>query len=388
MVKSSAPIFVLMWAYLFGIERITLNLIFVVIIICIGEILTVTGEVDFHLGGFILCLSASILSGARWTLVQLKIRSMDPPLKTTIATMRLLAPSMFWSMLLVSCAVEQPWKKLANRTVEENVYDIFGLGMLGASFAIFMILCEFWLIMRTNAFVLMIGGVLKELITIFVGVSVFGDELNRVNISGCFVVFVGVIYYKFTHNSDAKEHAKREALAAMMQSPSYQRSRVGNDDDNNNNNTFRTDDDEHDMTTSLDHPQNDATIITSDGNEIPVARKMTLRSRSSGLAGLLSSTVSSTLYTKVMNDSSERSGADIINNSSSSTNKKSTVLTHTITNTNINRNNTNFVHRRLPNNNPSRALETGESTSESAEPIRVGTSSIVSDRNSTNADIC
>jgi solute carrier family 35 protein C2 len=32
-----------------------------------------------------------------------------------------------------------------------------------------MVLCEFWLILKANAIVLMIGGVLKEVITILVG---------------------------------------------------------------------------------------------------------------------------------------------------------------------------------------------------------------------------
>lgn len=71
-----------------------------------------------------------------------------------------------------------------------------------------MVLCEFWLILRSNAIVLMIGGVLKEMITILVGVTIFGDELNVINVSGILVVFLGVLLYKITHhmaNSADKE---------------------------------------------------------------------------------------------------------------------------------------------------------------------------------------
>eukprot|EP00985_Skeletonema_marinoi_P014783 scaffold7526_cov66-Skeletonema_marinoi.AAC.2 len=42
----------------------------------------------------------------------------------------------------------------------------------------------------------MIGGVIKELITILVGVTIFGDDLNVINISGIVVVFMGVFLYK------------------------------------------------------------------------------------------------------------------------------------------------------------------------------------------------
>lgn len=204
MVKASTPIFVLLWAYLFGIERITVALITVVIIIAAGEFLTVLGEVSFDRIGFVLCLSASFLSGARWTLVQLKLRSLDPPLKTTIATMRLLSPSMFFSLLVLSLVIEEPWNRLAGDQLD-RITKVIGLGLIGAFFAIAMVLCEFYLIMRSTAVVLMIGGVIKEMVTIFVGVFYFHDQLNSVNLAGCFVVFLGVLLFKIVHYRDAQE---------------------------------------------------------------------------------------------------------------------------------------------------------------------------------------
>jgi solute carrier family 35 protein C2 len=146
-------------------------LIGVVLVIALGEFLTVAGEIHFDAIGFFMCLSASILSGARWTLVQLKLHSLDPPLKTTIATMRVLSPSMFFSMLFVALVVEKPWETLSSgyfETVSEGLRTL-GMGLIGATFAVAMIICEFYLIMRASAIVLMIGGVIKEMITIIVG---------------------------------------------------------------------------------------------------------------------------------------------------------------------------------------------------------------------------
>ena len=120
MVKSSTPIFVLIWAYLFGIERITPQLLMVVFIIAIGEYFTVKGEADFDRIGFFLCLSASILSGARWTLVQLKLRSLDPPLKSVITTMKVLSPSMFMSLFVVSLCIERPWIVLSHESIDRK----------------------------------------------------------------------------------------------------------------------------------------------------------------------------------------------------------------------------------------------------------------------------
>ena len=215
MVKSSTPVFVLGWAYLFKIERITWPLIGVILVIASGEFLTVYGEVDFVLHGFLLCLAASVLSGARWTLVQLKLQQLDPPLKSTIVTMKLLAPSMFWSMLVISMVVERPWIKLKEQEEStEEMAKVFLLGLAGGGFAVFMILCEFYLILKASAIILMIGGVIKELTTIFIGVSFFKDKLNLTNSTGVAIVFSGVLLYKvvFHYEKKAKQQESMEAI--------------------------------------------------------------------------------------------------------------------------------------------------------------------------------
>jgi len=213
MVKSSTPIFVLGWAYVFGIEKITWRLVGVIMVIAAGEFLTVVGEVDFVLHGFLLCLTASVLSGARWTLVQLKLQRLDPPLKTTLVTMKLLAPSMFFGMLIISLAVEQPWTKFSTGTGEKDeLMRVLFLGMVGGLLAVAMVLCEFYLILHASAIILMIGGVIKEMTTIMIGVTFFGDQLNVINVSGCAVVFTGVVLYKLVFHLEKAEEKVESAL--------------------------------------------------------------------------------------------------------------------------------------------------------------------------------
>lgn len=226
MIKSSTPVFVLGWAYIFGIERITWTLLTVVFIIAAGEFLTVAGEAEFDTAGFLMCLGAAVLSGARWTLVQLKLQSLEPKLKTTIATMRLLAPSMFVSMFTVSLMVEQPWTKFDGTSMEQAA-GMIGLGLFGAFFAIAMILCEFYLIMHASAIVLMIGGVIKEMITIFVGVTVFGDALNVTNVMGCVVVFGGVVVYKIAYHLESMADKDNQTMTMESLSVSARTKRRG-----------------------------------------------------------------------------------------------------------------------------------------------------------------
>eukprot|EP00804_Cyclotella_cryptica_P019158 CCRYP_017810-RB/>CCRYP_017810-RB protein AED:0.08 eAED:0.08 QI:122/1/1/1/1/1/5/539/317 len=174
MIKSSSPIWVLLSAFIFGIEQVSCNLIGVGALIMAGELLTAFGEVEFDSIGFLLCAGAAVCSGIRWTLVQLKVQQLDPPLKSSVVTMRVLAPSMFLFMMLLSVALEDPVVKLSPQNGDffidfNHTMKTISLGLTGATIAIAMVLCEFWLILKANAIVLMIGGVLKEVITILVG---------------------------------------------------------------------------------------------------------------------------------------------------------------------------------------------------------------------------
>ena len=215
MVKSSTPIFVLGWAYIFKIERITLPLIGVILIIAMGELLTVYGEVEFSRYGFTLCLCASVLSGLRWTLVQTLLQSLDPPLQSTIVTMKIMAPSMFFSMLVISGIIERPWvtmREAAETNGSDELTLVFVLGVIGGTVAVMMILCEFWLILKASAIILMIGGVIKELTTITVGVLIFHDVLNLLNSIGVCIVFTGVLSYKYVFHMQ-----KQQALVDQME---------------------------------------------------------------------------------------------------------------------------------------------------------------------------
>jgi hypothetical protein len=205
--QASTPIFVLFWAWLFKIERITWQLLGVIAVIAVGEFLTVYGEANFVLAGFIQCLVASVLSGARWTLVQLKLQTLEPPLQTSLATMRVLAPSMFGSLFAVAMAIEKPWEHLE---WSQTGFTLL-LGVIGGFFAIAMTLCEFMLIMQASAIVLMIGGVVKELLNIGIGMAFFGDRLNLVNTIGFIIVFGGVILYKLVFHGPAASSASEGA---------------------------------------------------------------------------------------------------------------------------------------------------------------------------------
>jgi len=226
MIKSSSPIFVVASAFILGIEKLRYSLICVVLLICFGEYLTVLGEVHYDRIGFFLCLAAAVFSGLRWTVMQSILHRLDPPLKSAIATMRILVPSMFFFMVLFALIIERPWDTLSPSSGSPYFKDFqsgvttFALGLIGSVIAIMMILCEFYLIMKSNALIMMIGGVTKEMLMILVGVFAFGDKLNAINVSGCIIVFFGVGLFKYSHyKQKMEEHKQAEGKIKIEYKP-------------------------------------------------------------------------------------------------------------------------------------------------------------------------
>eukprot|EP00884_Botryococcus_braunii_P017264 jgi/Botrbrau1/4220/Bobra.0044s0018.7 len=77
MCKSTTPIFLLVFAFLWGIERPSWSLAGVVAVISLGLTLLVAGETQFNMVGFVLVMLASMLSGLRWTITQVLLQGSD-----------------------------------------------------------------------------------------------------------------------------------------------------------------------------------------------------------------------------------------------------------------------------------------------------------------------
>jgi drug/metabolite transporter (DMT)-like permease len=85
MCKSSAPLFLLLFAFLWGIEKPTWPLAATVCVISAGLLLLVAGEVEFDALGFVLVMSAACMSGLRWTITQVLLQA-RPTLRSTLLT--------------------------------------------------------------------------------------------------------------------------------------------------------------------------------------------------------------------------------------------------------------------------------------------------------------
>lgn len=106
MIKSSVPIFVLIFAAMFGLEKPKPALVLVVLVICAGTALMVVGELRFDWTGFIQSSIATVMSGLRWTLTHLLLAKDEMGIANPIATNLYVAPAMASCMFAVGLALE------------------------------------------------------------------------------------------------------------------------------------------------------------------------------------------------------------------------------------------------------------------------------------------
>lgn len=135
MIKSSTPVWVLIFSFLFGFERPSLKLVGVISFIVFGVWLTIDGEPKFDTKGFILVLTAAVASGLRWNMAQYLMKpSKSNKNNSPLATMYHLSPIMFITMLSLSLVIEKPFQQqdtaTANFHFDSVSKSIISLGIM------------------------------------------------------------------------------------------------------------------------------------------------------------------------------------------------------------------------------------------------------------------
>ncbi|KAK7057450.1 TPT domain-containing protein [Favolaschia claudopus] len=198
MIKSSSLIFVLLFAFLFRLERFSVRLIGVIFLIFSGVLLMVATEADFVLGGFLLVLSASALGGFRWALTQLLLKDKKMGMDNPAATIFWLAPAMGITLGTISFVLDD-WSSLFTSHFfvgTMTVKTILSLTMPGIV-AFCMVISEFSIIQRTGIVPMSIAGIAKEVTTISISAAIFGDNLTPLNIVGVAITVCGIALFTY-----------------------------------------------------------------------------------------------------------------------------------------------------------------------------------------------
>ena len=199
MCKSSVLIFVLIFAFLFRLEKPSVKLILIISAMTTGVLMMVAGETSFHALGFALAMSASFFSGFRWALTQILLLR-HPATSNPFATMFFISPIMFLTLFSIACVSETPSAVITGIYLlfrEHGTLKALGLLLVPGCIAFCMIASEFTLLQRTSVVTLSICGIFKEVVTIAAAGIVFHDELSAVNISGLIVTILSIAGYNY-----------------------------------------------------------------------------------------------------------------------------------------------------------------------------------------------
>jgi len=265
MCKSSVLGFVLVFAFIFGLEKPSWKLAGIITAMTVGVLMMVAGETSFDTLGFVLVMSAAASSGFRWSLTQILLLR-NPATSNPFASIFYLAPVMFACLLIIALPVEGPIalvKGLGHLAEAKGALLGFLILLFPGSLAFMMVASEFALLQRTSVVTLSICGIFKEVVTISVASLVFGDELTPINVSGVVVTIACIAVYNWmkirkmraeahqnatNNDQNQQEYAPVSTLADDPADESLFEEGNGNDsggagsnsDDNNDNKTGTT----------------------------------------------------------------------------------------------------------------------------------------------------
>jgi solute carrier family 35 protein C2 len=194
MVKSAAPVFVLMFAFLFGLERVSLMLTLAISIICLGVGIMVMSETKFHPIGYAEAQIATIISGFRWALTQTLLHSVSMGMDNPLATNMFLAPIVALSLFFAFLGIEG-FSHLIQAPQLDNFGDaIFLFTSIGGGgiIAFLMVNIEFALISSTSVVTFSVAGIFKEILTILAAIIVFGDHFTGNMVLGLVISLAGI----------------------------------------------------------------------------------------------------------------------------------------------------------------------------------------------------
>lgn len=260
MCKSSSLAFVLIFAFLFRLEKPTWRLVAIIATMTAGVVLMVSGEVEFNLPGFILVISAAFFSGFRWGLTQILLLR-NPATSNPFSSIFFLAPVMFLTLIVIAIPLEGFPALFKGLELLVNDWGAFVTPLFllfPGCIAFLMTASEFALLQRTSVVTLSIAGIFKEVVTISASAIVFHDRLTPVNFVGLITTIGAIVAYNYIKITKMREDAQKEVQRDHMEAVDSSGS-SGSDNDEGGEETGL-------LRNSTDYEDN---LVTADGDIMP-----------------------------------------------------------------------------------------------------------------------
>ena len=183
----------------------------------LGVSLTVWGEMHFKVFGFILLMIASACSGLRWSLTQMLLRG-HPATSNPLSSLFFLTPIQFVALFVLGCIIEGLGNfvnGVFTMVDQQGVLWTFTIFLIPGLLAFAMTVAEFALIQRSSVITLSVCGIFKEIVSIFIGQSVFHEALTGTNIAGIIVTISAFGMYQWLKIQSLQRDTLRDAQAEV-----------------------------------------------------------------------------------------------------------------------------------------------------------------------------
>lgn len=221
MLKTSSLIFVLIFGLIFRLEKFNWRLVIIVVVMT-GSVMMMTQKPnsakeldtrddDHNPVGIVLVMAASAISGLRWSFTQLLLKRNDYT-KHPILTIFYISPSMI-VILFVSALIVEHWSAFVSLPIWaiHSIPGVLGLMVVPGFLAFMMTLCEFKLLSVAQVLTLSIAGIFKELLTIMLGLLLFGDRLSPINCVGLVITFFDILWYNYYRSQESEASTKENS---------------------------------------------------------------------------------------------------------------------------------------------------------------------------------
>ncbi|NP_001141043.1 probable sugar phosphate/phosphate translocator At1g06470-like isoform X1 [Zea mays] len=223
MCKSASPIFILLFAFMFRLEKPSFSLLGIMLVVSFGVLLTVAKETEFNLWGFIFIMLAAVMSGFRWSMTQILLQKEEYGLKNPFTLMSHVTPVMAIVTAIISIVMD-PWHDFrASHFFDSSAHIIRSslLLLLGGALAFFMVLTEYVLVSVTSAVTVTVAGIVKEAVTILVAVLFFNDPFTWLKALGLAIIIFGVSLFNIYKYKRFKKGHYNENAGTNTQSSNW-----------------------------------------------------------------------------------------------------------------------------------------------------------------------
>lgn len=189
MLKAFTPVAVLVFSYFSGLEKTSYVEVYIVMVICVGVALTSVGESYFSWIGFTFQSLAIMAESSRLVLtnVLMKQLKLDP-----LSSLYYIAPVCAF-FIGIACIIFEGSDLPLERM---QTSDFIAILLVNGGVAFTLNVAVVLLISNTSALVLTLAGIVKDILLVFLSITLFGSPVTPLQYAGYGVALLGLNMHK------------------------------------------------------------------------------------------------------------------------------------------------------------------------------------------------